>query len=98
MSIGISSRTSMDIRNNYTDISVMTREGPVVITVNGKEDTVLLSYKGFMEQLHYIKELEAKLAAYSHFAKAMDDIKLGGMQPADSVFAELISELENMDT
>lgn len=77
MSPSISIRPSKDIRTNYAQISALTRQNPVAITVNGKEDTVLLSHEDFQDQIHYINELEAKLAVYSHLAQAMDDIKLG---------------------
>ena len=69
----------------------------VAITVNGKEDTVLLSHEDFQDQIHYINELEAKLAVYSHLAQAMDDIKLGRVQSADNAFADILGELENLD-
>lgn len=97
MSPNISIRPSKDIRTNYAQISALTRENPVAITVNGKEDTVLLSHEDFQDQLHYINELEAKLAVYAHLAQAMDDIKLGRVEPADSVFADILGELESMD-
>lgn len=97
MSPVISIRPSKDIRTNYAQISALTRENPVAITVNGKEDTVLLSHEKFQEQIHYIGELEAKLAVYSHLAQAMDDIQLGRVESADSVFADILGELENME-
>ena len=97
MSPNISIRPSKDIRTNYAQISALTRENPVAITVNGKEDTVLLSHEDFQNQLHYINELEAKLAVYAHLAQAMDDIKLGRVESADSVFADILSDLENLD-
>ena len=97
MSPTISIRPSKDIRTNYAQISALTRENPVAITVNGKEDTVLLSHEDFQEQLHYINELEAKVAVYSHLAQAMDDIKLGRVQSADAVFADLLGELESLE-
>ena len=93
MSPSISIRPSKDIRTNYAQISALTRQNPVAITVNGKEDTVLLSHEDFQDQIHYINELEAKLAVYSHLAQAMDDIKLGRVQSADNAFGEL----ENLD-
>lgn len=93
----ISIRPSKDIRTNYAQISALTRQNPVAITVNGKEDTVLLSHEDFQNQIHYISELEAKLAVYSHLAQAMDDIKLGRVQTADSVFEDLLEELENLE-
>lgn len=97
MSPSISIRPSKDIRTNYAQISALTRQNPVAITVNGKEDTVLISHEDFQEQIHYINELEAKLAVYSHLAQAQDDIKLGRVQSADSVFADILGELENLD-
>lgn len=93
----ISIRPSKDIRTNYAQISALTRQNPVAITVNGKEDTVLLSHEDFQDQLHYIGELEAKLAVYSHLAQALDDIKLGRVQDADAVFDDILGELENYE-
>ena len=97
MSPSISIRPSKDIRTNYAQISALTRQNPVAITVNGKEDTVLLGHEDFQNQIHYISELEAKLDVYSHLALAMDDIKLGRVQSADDVFADILGELENLD-
>ena len=97
MSSGFSIRPSKDIRTNYAQISALTRQNPVAITVNGKEDTVLLSHEDFQNQIQYISELEAKLAVYSHLAQAMDDIKLGRVQSADDVFADILGELENLE-
>ena len=97
MSPSISIRPSKDIRTNYAQISALTRENPVAITVNGKEDTVLLSHEDFQDQLHYINELEAKVAVYAHLAQAMDDIKLGRVESANSVFADILSELEHLE-
>ena len=97
MNSSISIRPSKDIRTNYAQISALTRENPVAITVNGKEDTVLLSHEDFQDQLHYINELEAKLAVYAHLAQAMDDIKLGRVEPADSAFDDILCELENLE-
>ena len=61
MSPSISIRPSKDIRTNYAQISALTRKNPVAITVNGKEDTVLLSHEDFQDQQNYIAELEAKI-------------------------------------
>ena len=97
MNHAISIRPSKDIRTNYAQISALTHENPVAITVNGKEDTVLLSHEDFTEQQKYISELEAKLAVYAHLAQAMDDIKLGRVQDADDVFDNILGELENLD-
>ena len=45
MNLTISIRPSRDLRNNYSKLSKLTRENPVAITVNGKEDTVVMSYE-----------------------------------------------------
>ena len=97
MNHGISIRPSKDIRTNYAQISALTMENTVAITVNGKEDTVLLSHEDFQEQQLYISELEAKLAVYTHLAQAMDDVKLGRVQDADAAYDDLIGELERLD-
>lgn len=97
MTNAISIRPSKDIRTNYAQISALTRSNPVAITVNGKEDTVLLSHEDFQDQQNYIAELEAKLAVYAHLAQAMDDVKLGRVQDADEAYDDIISELENLD-
>ena len=97
MNHGISIRPSKDIRTNYAQISALTRENPVAITVNGKEDTVLLSHEDFQEQQLYISELEAKLAVYTHLAQAMDDVKLGRVQDADAAYDDIMGELERLD-
>ena len=93
----ISIRPSKDIRTNYAQISTLTRSNPVAITVNGKEDTVLLSHEDFQDQQNYIAELEAKLAVYAHLAQAMDDVQLGRVQDADEAYDDIIAELENLD-
>jgi PHD/YefM family antitoxin component YafN of YafNO toxin-antitoxin module len=97
MTNAISIRPSKDIRTNYAQISALTRSNPVAITVNGKEDTVLLSHEDFQNQQNYIAELEAKLAVYAHLAQAMDDVKLGRVQDADEAYDDIIAELENLD-
>ena len=97
MTNAISIRPSKDIRTNYAQISTLTRSNPVAITVNGKEDTVLLSHEDFQDQQNYIAELEAKLAVYAHLAQAMDDVKLGRVQDADEAYDDIIAELEKYD-
>ena len=97
MNNAISIRPSKDIRTNYAQISTLTRSNPVAITVNGKEDTVLLSHEDFQDQQNYIAELEAKLAVYAHLAQAMDDVQLGRVQDADEAYDDIIAELENLD-
>lgn len=67
MTNAFSIRPSKDLRTNYAQISALTRQNPVAITVNGKEDTVILSHNDFIEQKNYISELEARLLALHLF-------------------------------
>ena len=97
MTNSISIRPSKDIRTNYAQFSAITRVTPVALTVNGKEDTVLLSHEDYQQTMHSISELEEKLALYAHLAQSMDDISLGRVHSADDVFNDLISDLENLD-
>ena len=97
MNNAISIRPSKDIRTNYAQISTLTRSNPVAITVNGKEDTVLLSHEDFQDQMNYIAELEAKLSVYAHLAQAADDVRLGRVQDANDAFDDIIAELESLD-
>lgn len=97
MTAAISIRPSKDLRNNYAQISSLAKENPVAITVNGREDTVVLSHEGFTAQQHYISELEAKLAVYNHLAQAADDAKLGRVQSMDAAFDDVLSELDGLN-
>ncbi len=90
----ISIRPSKDLRNNYSQISSLSRENPVAITVNGREDIVILSHEDYVEQQNYISQLESKLAIYSHLAQAQDDIRLGRIQDIDESFEMILSKLE----
>jgi len=97
MSEPISIRPSKDLRTNYSQISALSRQNPIAITINGKEDTVLLSYEDYVEQQNRISELEAKLAVYAHLAQAADDIKLGRVQQAQEAFDDILSELDGLE-
>ena len=92
----ISIRPSKDIRTNYAQISELAKKNPVAITVNGKEDTVLLSHEEYMEQRNYISDLEARLAVYAHLTQSADDIKLGRVQNAADAFEDIKKELASM--
>jgi PHD/YefM family antitoxin component YafN of YafNO toxin-antitoxin module len=96
MARALSIRPSKDLRTNYAQISQLSRSNPVAITVNGKEDTVLLSHEDYMQQQRWIDELEAKLAVYAHLAQAADDIKLGRVQDADDVFDDISRDLDDL--
>ena len=57
----ISIRPSKELRTNYSQISKLARNNPVAITVNGKEDTVVVSHEEFVDQQQYIQELKPAL-------------------------------------
>lgn len=97
MSSAISIRPSKDLRSNYAQISALSRKNPVAITVNGKEDIVVLCHDDYIEQQNYITELEAKLAVYAHLAQAADDVKLGRVQDVDAAFDDILSELDGLE-
>lgn len=96
MNPGISIRPSKELRNNYNRISALSRSNPVAITVNGKEDTVVLSHEDFVDQQQYIRVLEARLAVYEHLAQAVDDVKLGRTQVIDEAFDDILGELDEV--
>ena len=96
MSGVISIRPSKDIRTNYAHISELTRKNPVAITVNGKEDTVLMSHEDFIEQQRYVSDLESRLAVYAHLAQSADDVKLGRVQDVADAFADIKKELADI--
>ena len=97
MNTGISIRPSRDLRSNYSQISSLARQNPVAITVNGKEDTVVMSQESFVRQQNYIAEMEAKLAVYAHLAQAADDVKLGRVQDLDAACDDILSELDGLE-
>lgn len=97
MTNSISIRPSKDLRTNYAQISALTRQNPVAITVNGKEDTVILSHNDYIEQQNYISDLEAKIAMYNHLAQAQDDIKLGRVQNLGDAFNDILEELDGLE-
>ena len=93
----ISIRPSKDLRTNYAQISLLAHKNPVAITVNGKEDTVVLSHEDYMEQQKYIAGLEAKIEIYTHLAQAEDDIKLGRVQPLEDCFNDIMLDLDGLE-
>lgn len=97
MNSEISIRPSKDIRTNYAQISEMAKRNPVAITVNGREDTVILSHSAFIEQQRQIEELQQKLAVYAHLAQSADDIKLGRTQTVSAAADDIIIDIDSLD-
>lgn len=97
MNMEISIRPSKDIRTNYANVAKLAHQHPVAITVNGREDTVLMSHDYFLEQQRIIAEMQERLAIYMHLAQSMDDIKLGRVQSIDSAIADIFADIDKID-
>lgn len=93
----ISIRPSKDIRTNYAEVSALAHQHPVAITVNGREDTVLLSHAYFLEQQRIIDELQGRLAVYAQLAQSQDDIKLGRVQALHSAVEDIYKDIDSLD-
>lgn len=97
MSGEISIRPSKDIRTNYAQIAALAHQHPVAITVNGREDTVLISHADFLEQQRTMAEMQERLALYAHLAQSQDDIKLGRVQPMNAVIDDIYRDIDKID-
>ena len=77
-------RPSTDLRNHYNEISKQCREGKeaVIITVNGRGDTVSLSYEEYQNMKSRIELLEI-------LAEADEDVKCGRVAPMKDTFDDL---------
>lgn len=82
-------RPSADLRNHYNEISKQCREGKkaVIITVNGRGDTVSLSYEEYTNMKSRIELLEV-------LAEAEDDVKNGRVAPISDTFDDLRTMLQ----
>ena len=81
-------RPSADLRNHYNEVSKLCREDgqEVIITVNGRGDTVLISYEEY-------KRLKARLQLLEILAEAEDDVRTGRTAPMKDSFNELRKRL-----
>lgn len=81
-------RPSADLRNHYNEISRQCHEGneAVIITVNGRGDTVSLSYEEY-------KRMKARIELLEILAEADEDVKYGRVAPVKDTFDELRNEL-----
>ena len=84
-------RPSSDLRNHYSEISKQCREKreAVIITVNGKADTVSMSYDDF-------KQLKNELHLYELLAQSEDDVRNGRVEPIDGMFNRIIEKVRSM--
>lgn len=77
-------RPSADLRNHYNEISKQCREDKeaVIITVNGRGDTVSLAYEEY-------KRLKARVELLEILAEADEDVKYGRTAPIKDTFDDL---------
>lgn len=77
-------RPSADLRNRYSEISKQCRENgeAVIITVNGRGDTVSLGYEEY-------KRLIARLELLELLAEAENDVANGRMAPVNETFDDI---------
>lgn len=84
-------RPSADLRNHYNDISRQCKENKeaVIITVNGRGDTVTLSYEEYKNMKNRIELLEI-------LAEAEDDVRRGRVAPINETFDDLRKVLQEI--
>lgn len=89
LSIKESIRPSADLRNHYNDISKQCKENKeaVIITVNGRGDTVALSYEEY-------KNMKARIELLEVLAEAGDDVKNGRVASITETFDDLRKMLQ----
>ena len=81
-------RPSADLRSRYSEISRQCREGreAVIITVNGRGDTVSLGYEQY-------QQMKAKIELLEILGEAEEDVRNGRVAPMQETFDTLRAEL-----
>ena len=74
-------RPSADLRNHYAEMSKLCRETrqPIHVTVNGREDTVLLG-------AHEFAQMRAELELLRTLSEAEDDVRNARVAPMRHTF------------
>ena len=77
-------RPSADLRNHYNEISNQCKDNKeaVIITVNGRGDTVALSYDEY-------KNMKARIELLEVLAEAEEDVKNGRVATITETFDDL---------
>jgi prevent-host-death family protein len=85
-------RPSADLRNHYNDISKQCKENKeaVIITVNGRGDTVSLSYEAY-------QNMKARIELLETLTEAEDDVQNGRIGPVSETFDTLREMLQEYD-
>ena len=81
-------RPSADLRNHYAEISRTCRQTrqPVVITVNGRGDTAVLSLQDY-------RQMQAELELLRALADSEADVATGRVAPMEDTFRDLRARL-----
>ena len=81
-------RPSADLRNHYAEISRTCRQTrqPVVITVNGRGDTAVLSLQDY-------RQMQAELELLRALADSEADVAAGRVAPIEDTFRDLRARL-----
>ena len=84
-------RPSADLRNHYSEISKQCREGreAVIITVNGRGDTVSLGYEEY-------NRMKARIELLEILAEAEEDVRAGRVSRMKDTFSYLRAILEEI--
>ena len=77
-------RPSADLRNHYNEISRQCKENKeaVIITVNGRGDTVSVAYEEYMR-------MKARIELLEILAESEEDVKSGRVAPARETFDDI---------
>jgi len=77
-------RPSADLRNHYNEVSRQCRENneAVIITVNGRGDTVSLGYEEY-------NRMKARIELLEILAEADEDVRKGRVAPIKDTFDDL---------
>ena len=77
-------RPSADLRNHYNEISKQCKENneAVIITVNGRGDTVSMSYEDY-------KNMKSRIELLEILAEADDDVRNERIAPIEDTFDNL---------
>ncbi|MCB6994302.1 type II toxin-antitoxin system Phd/YefM family antitoxin [bacterium 210820-DFI.6.37] len=81
-------RPSADLRNHYSEVSRQCRENrtPVIITVNGHGDTVVLGLQDYYQ-------MKAELELLRTLAEAEEDVAKGNVAPIRDTFDHIRATL-----
>ena len=81
-------RPSADLRNHYNEISKQCREErtPVIITVNGRGDTVVIGLQDYYQ-------MKSELELLRNLAEAEDDVREGRVSPVQETFDSIRASL-----